>query len=221
MITDKEVRIIITCEKSIQELLRFEEAIDNKDICIVDWFKNMYKLNKEKSCGKCVMCRDGSMQLYKIIEDITEGRGESEDIELMTELALLSKENASCEMAQNSADNLLNSIERYKDEWELHIKRKRCSALVCKKYITVHIMPEKCLGCTQCIDVCSENAIEGSEGMIHVINQEKCSHCLSCINVCHYGAFEKAGAAKPKTPDAPIPVGSFENSRRRKRRGAD
>lgn len=210
----------ITCEKKL-EINSDVSQIVNKDnhLCVVDWSKKMFDYARSESCGKCVMCREGTMQIYKIIKDITEGKGESEDIGLLKELAEVIKENGGCELSRLSSENLLVAIESHTDEWESHIKRKRCSALVCKKYISIHILPEKCQGCNKCMDSCSEEAIAGSKGMIHVIDQEKCSRCGKCIAICESNAIEKAGAIKPKTPESPIPVGSWQSGTRRRRRG--
>lgn len=210
----------ITCEKT--ELMANVAEIASKadDLCVVDWSRKMFAYARREACGKCVLCREGTRQVEKIITDITEGRGEAGDLELLRELSCLIKENASCEMARTAAGYLLVALDNYLDEWEMHIKRKRCPALTCKKYISVHILPESCQGCQGCLAGCPEGAIAGSAGMIHVIDQEKCSRCGACLEACKYGAVQKAGAIKPKTPVAPVPVGSFESGTgKRRRRG--
>jgi NADH-quinone oxidoreductase subunit F len=210
----------LTCEKNTIFATGSELINKDESLCAVNWSKRMFDYTRRESCGKCVLCREGTMQIYSIIRDITEGKGESEDIALLTELSQIIKINAGCEQARAAAGNLLVAIENDPDEWEMHSKRKRCSALVCKNYISYHILPENCQGCMLCINSCSEGAIAGSESMIHVIDQEKCSRCGACMKVCTYSAIGKAGAIKPKTPEFPIPVGSFESGAgRRRRRG--
>ncbi|MCM8711253.1 4Fe-4S binding protein [Clostridium sp. SYSU_GA19001] len=209
----------ISCEKTAGIIPVIEE-IDKEDFCVVEWCEKIFDKARKESCGKCVLCREGTTQIYKIINDAAQGRGEAEDIELLKELSEAVKENSSCELARTAADKLLLTLEEQEEEWEMHIKRKRCSSLVCKKYITIHVLPEKCQGCGECKEVCPENAIAGSIGMIHVVSEEKCSRCLECIKACKYEAIQKAGAVKPKTPEAPVPVGSFEEVKgRRRRRG--
>lgn len=211
----------ITCEKKADLIANVSE-IANKDehVCAVDWTVSMLDQARRETCGKCVMCREGLTQLQKIVKDATEGKGQSDDVELLTDLAGVIKENASCEMARAAASSLLFTLSNHAEEWDMHIKRKRCPALVCRSYITVHIMPETCTGCGECVTVCPEDAIKGGEGMIHVIDQEKCTKCGECFAACKYGAIQKAGPIKPRTPEEPIPVGSWEErGGRRRRRG--
>lgn len=210
----------IICKNKAEIIPNISEvAMKDENLCIVDLMKRMFDLARKEVCGECVMCREGSIQIHRIIQDATEGKGEPEDIELLLELSSMIKETASCEMMRRAAANLLVSFERYPDEWEMHIKRKRCPALVCKKYISIHVLPENCQGCANCGKSCPEGAIAGAAEMIHVINQEKCSRCGLCLDVCKYSAIQKAGAIKPKTPETPIPVGSWEAGTRRRRRG--
>ncbi|MBP2656337.1 MAG: hypothetical protein H6Q73_3906 [Firmicutes bacterium] len=210
----------ITCEKTA--LAVNPAVIENKadDLCSVDWVKTLFDEARRASCGKCTFCREGTQQIYKIIEDITNGEGESEDIALLTELAQMIRGNSSCEIARDATGHLLTVLEKYEDEWDMHIKRKRCPAVVCKAYISVHILPDKCQGCTACITACPEKAIVGGDGLIHVIDQEKCTRCGECFAPCKYDGIVKAGAVKPKTPETPVPVGTFESGgNRRRRRG--
>ena len=130
-------------------------------------------------------------------------------------------ESSNCELAAGAAKLALTSIENYSDEWDAHIRRKRCAALVCKDYYTVHVDPAKCLGNGACVKVCHVNAIAGGEGLISVVDNETCTRCGACFTVCPNEAILKAGAIKPKVPEAPIEVGSFEGAGggRRRRRG--
>jgi len=189
--------------------------------CPVSWAKDVIKIAREEACGKSVMCRDGLWQIEEIVNDAVTGDGQSEDLELMGEI-LDTMELLGCDMVQKAAGVVKTSILGYMEEWENHIKRKRCKALVCKAYYTVHANPDKCTGEGSCIKVCPEGAIEGGEGLISVINQDKCTRCGECYTVCTKEAIMRAGAVKPKTPKQPVPVGSFEEAsqgrgRRRRR----
>ncbi len=210
------------CEKGTLFIPSVSEiANKHETFCTVDWAKNMFDTARRESCGKCVFCREGTIQIYTIIKDISEGKGEQDDIELLAELFRILRENAGCEQARTAAGNLLFALENYPDEWEAHIKRKRCPALACKKLISVHILPENCQGCGDCTGSCFAGAIAGGPGMIHVIDPETCNRCGACLAICQYNAIQKAGAIKPKTPETPVPVGSWEagGMGRRRRRG--
>ena len=183
---------------------------------------------RRESCGKCVLCREGTWQVYEIIRDITEGKAESDDYELLTELLEQIKENGGCEMSTQAASLCLGLLRNYQNEWNQHIRRKRCTNLICRASYTVFIAPELCDGCGKCLEACPEEAILGGQNMIHVIKTESCSKCMLCADVCPKDAVKKAGAVKPKFPAEPIPVGSFGDSgggneegtvMRRRRRG--
>ena len=211
------------CDKKADFLPDVQEIKEKKeDVSPVDWALKVADAGRKESCGKCVMCRDGLLQVFTIISDITENRGESDDIELLIDLCKVINETSGCEISKKASELILASLNEYTDEWNNHLRRKRCSASVCKKFITIVVLPENCQGCGQCAAQCPEKAISGENGLIHVINQDKCSRCGKCIDICPHGAAVKAGAVMPKLPEHPVPVGSFEGfavGRRRRRRG--
>jgi len=192
------------CTEAIKELPSISD-------CPVSWANDVIKMAREAACGKSVMCRDGLWQVDEIINDAVTGGGQSEDLELMREI-LDTMELLGCDMVHKVAAGVKASLSDYMDEWENHIKRKRCKALVCKAYYTVHVDPSKCTGEGSCIKVCPEGAIEGGEGLISVVNTDKCTRCGKCDAVCPKEAIIRAGAVKPKTPAQPVPVGSFEEA---------
>ncbi|HNR14971.1 MAG TPA: 4Fe-4S binding protein, partial [Thermodesulfobacteriota bacterium] len=92
----------------------------------------------------------------------------------------------------------------FRDEYEAHIKEKRCPALSCKELIAYHIDPEKCQACMICLRKCSAGAIVGGKNQIHVVDQDKCTKCGTCFEVCppRFGAVQKiSGEPVP----APLP----------------
>ncbi|MDF2655845.1 MAG: hypothetical protein K0R19_2319 [Bacillota bacterium] len=205
--------------KTPQEIERF---------CAINFARKLMDTARRESCGKCVLCREGTWQSFEIIHDITEGKGQNDDFELLTELLEQIGSDGGCEMSVKAASLCLGLLRNYQEEWDLHIRRKRCANLICKASYTVHIAPELCDGCGKCIGVCPDHAILGGGNLIHVIQGDRCSKCMLCAEVCPKGAVKKAGAVKPKVPAEPIPVGSFSGaggsseegpSMRRRRRG--
>jgi NADH-quinone oxidoreductase subunit F len=188
--------------------------VADKDTCIVDLAKGCLALTKA-SCGKCVLCREGTAQMLEILTDISAGKGRPEDVDLLIELGEGIKAGSLCAYGKTAPNPVLTTIKHFREEYDAHIKRKRCPAMVCKKYISYHILGDKCQGCQVCINECPEGAIDGGEGLIHVIDQDKCIKCGKCLEACpaEYSAVAKAGAVKPKTPDEPIPVGTWKKKR--------
>jgi len=180
--------------------------------CVVDVVKNIANTIKTESCGKCVLCREGILQLSVILSDITEGRGRKGDLELLTEIGENIRAGGGCNFGKTAADPILTTLQAFYEEYEKHLKRKRCDALVCQAYITYHILPEKCSGCGRCLTHCPAKAIRGEEKMIHVVDQEQCDKCGACIEICEHNAIAKASSIKPQTPEIPIPVGTWKKT---------
>ncbi len=188
--------------------------------CPVGWAQKIADDAAAHSCGHCVMCREGSLQISLVLKDVTTGKGQSDDLELVSDICKAMEETASCQQARDAALRIRTSLELHREEWESHLRRKRCAALTCRAYTTVAIKPDVCNGCGDCIPVCEVNAIAGADGMIHVIDQETCTRCNACIAACTHDAISIYGAVLPKLPSEPVPVGSFvANAGRRRRRG--
>jgi len=202
----------------------FNNQAANGNACVVDYSKNLMDIARKETCGTCVFCREGTWQAYEIIKDITEGNAHSDDFELLMDILENMAKGASCEMTKTASERVIKLMKMHEDEWDMHIRRKRCTNLVCKGTFTLYVDPLLCDGCGKCLNSCPHLAITGGEGMIHMINTEVCQKSMTCLSVCPKGAIMKAGQMKPKLPDKLVPVGSFQRSedgtgRRRRRRG--
>lgn len=158
--------------------------MDEND-CAVDTARFFLDFTTKESCGKCTMCRIGTFQLLNLLEKITTGNAETEDLELLEKLAEDVKSGSLCGLGRSAPNPILTTIRYFRDEYLAHIIDKRCPSLVCKDLISYYIIPEKCdRACEHCILVCPTEAIKGLKGEIKVIDQEKCSKCGTCIEVC-------------------------------------
>ena len=174
----------------------------DEDTCMVDVAKYFITFLCDESCGKCVPCREGLKQARKILTDIVAGKGKEDDIEKLRQIAEASSSSALCALGQTSANPMLTTLRYFADEYEAHIKEKRCPALSCKSLINFYIDPTKCNACTLCARTCPVQAIDGAAGKIHVIDQSKCIKCGSCFGACRFAAVTKI-SGKPVPP--PIP----------------
>jgi len=156
----------------------------DEDTCMVDVARYFLNFLTGESCGKCSPCREGIRQMLKILTKISEGKGKEGDIELLEEIAEATRDASLCALGGTAPNPVLNTIRYFRDEYEAHIKEKRCPAYVCKDLISYHIDPDKCQACMICLRKCPAQAISGGKKQIHVIDQEKCTKCGTCFEVC-------------------------------------
>ena len=175
----------------------------DEDSCMVDVARYFLNFLAFESCGKCVPCREGIRQMLKVLNRICDGKGKEGDIQLLESLADVLKVASLCALGQTAANPVMSTIKYFRDEYEEHIKEKRCPAGVCKSLVSYYIVPEKCQACQICLRECPVGAISGEKNIVHVIDQSKCTKCGSCIEVCpaKFDAVVKiSGKPVPKAP---------------------
>lgn len=158
--------------------------------CMIEVARYFIDFSLRESCGKCVPCRVGNEILYNILTKIVEGKGEEGDIELLESLGQDIKDLAVCGLGQTSPNPVLTTIRHFRDEYEAHIKEKRCPASVCVALIKFEVDPDLCKKCGACAKVCASGAIEGKVKEIAKIDKSKCIKCRMCIEECQYMAIK-------------------------------
>ena len=182
----------------------------SNDTCMVDATVKLMNMSYECSCGKCVLCREGTSQFKQIVTEMTTGKGKMTDIDLIKEVSELIEAGAYCPFGQNMPRPLVSALNLFADEFEEHIKKKSCKYGTCYKAEAVYvIMPDLCTGCGDCIDECPEDAIEGKDKFIHMIDQDMCEQCGKCVAACEEEAIVVVTGKLPKLPKKLTKVGKF------------
>jgi NADP-reducing hydrogenase subunit HndC len=163
----------------------------DEDSCMVDIAKFFLEFTVDESCGKCAPCRIGTVRLLEILNKITDGNGELEDLDKLEELANYIKSASLCGLGQTAPNPVISTLRYFRDEYIAHIVDKKCPAGVCKKLLSYEIVADKCKGCTLCSRVCPAGAITGKVKEAHVIDKTKCVKCGACIEKCKFGAIIK------------------------------
>lgn len=176
----------------------------DEDTCMVDIARYFLNFLSDESCGKCVPCREGIRQMLKILTNITNGKGKEGDIELLEELSETTQYASLCALGKSAPNPVLSTIRYFREEYEAHIREKRCPAYFCRELVSYFIDPDRCQACMVCLRKCPADAIDGGENRIHVILQEKCTKCGTCLEVCpsRFGAVRRI-SGEPVPPPTP------------------
>jgi NADH-quinone oxidoreductase subunit F len=162
----------------------------NDSACIVDFAKFFMNFTKSESCGKCTPCREGTTRLYEILERITKGMGTRKDVELLKTLSTYVKDNSLCGLGQAAPNPVLSTLNKFTQEYLVHIDKKECPTKTCKNLLHYTIL-DSCVGCGNCVKHCPVHAITGRLKDKHVINQDLCVRCGACYDACAFEAIER------------------------------
>jgi len=165
-------------------------VVMDETTCVVDIAKFFLDFTQKESCGKCTFCRIGTKRMLETLTRITESQGQEGDIELLEELAETIKDSSLCGLGQTAPNPVLTTIKYFRDEYEAHIRDKKCPALSCKLLLTYTIDEEKCTGCTACAKGCPVDAIEGEKKKVHFVHQDICIKCGLCYTKCKFEAIK-------------------------------
>ena len=156
----------------------------DEDTCAVDLARYFVDFLCSESCGKCLPCREGLKRMREILDSIESGQGTETDIQTLQEIAELMRTASLCALGRTAVNPVLSTIRYFRDEYDAHIKDKRCPALSCKSLVSYSIDPEICIGCDLCRENCPQGAIYKDDGGFAVVDQSKCMRCGICFEIC-------------------------------------
>jgi len=169
-------------------------VVMDEDSCMVNVARYFLDFTQNESCGKCTFCRIGTRHLLNILDRITKGEGKEGDLDLLDLLARDIKEGSLCGLGKTAPNPVLTSLKYFRDEYEAHIKEKRCPAMMCRSLTAFYIDPDKCArGCEVCVGCCPVEAIFTAKGRKKAIDQSLCVKCGECLVSCppEYDAVRK------------------------------
>jgi NADH:ubiquinone oxidoreductase subunit F (NADH-binding)/(2Fe-2S) ferredoxin len=168
-------------------------VVTDEDNCMVDMAKYFLAFTQAESCGKCTPCREGTKRMLDILEKITVGEGKEEDLILLEELSYMVAESSLCALGGSAPNPVLTTLKYFREEYEAHVKDKKCPAKICRQLLNYEIDSEICLqvghGCDVCKKYCTDGAIIGERKKIHYIDPMKCGKCGACYDVCNFNAI--------------------------------
>jgi NADH-quinone oxidoreductase subunit F len=166
-------------------------VVMDETTCMVDMAKFFLRFTQDESCGKCTFCRIGTKRMLEVLERITDGKGEEGDTDLLKELAYQIRNNTVCGLGQTAPNPVLTTLRYFPEEYEAHIREKKCPAHSCPALVNYTIRADACKGCTMCVKSCPADAISGEKKKAHEIDPVLCIKCGKCLETCKFNAVLK------------------------------
>ena len=165
-------------------------VVMNERTCMVSIARFFMEFTQRESCGKCVLCREGTKQLLALLDDVIEGRADAGTLDLMEKLGRAVQVGSLCGLGKTAPNPVLSTLRHFRKEYEEHVFEKRCRTGQCKALLKPEINAKKCKGCGVCIKACPTGAITGEKKKPHSIDPELCIKCGACATACKLNAVE-------------------------------
>ncbi len=179
-----------------------------QDACMVSEMNRFAKMAAEDSCQRCVLCREGTWQAARMLQDALDAKGKSNDINELQDLAEIAGAGSMCQFGKQVFRPLAKAMKLFPTEFEAHIEKHFCSVGACGGSRGYQIDPLLCSGCTECVNACEYDAIDGKKDFIHMIDEKMCEKCGVCLTKCPEAAI-KVGADL-KVPERLTKVGRYK-----------
>ena len=164
-------------------------VVMNQRTCMVQMARFFMQFTQNESCGKCLLCREGTKQMRALLDDVIEGRADETTLPLLEELAVTVGKGSLCGLGKTAPNPVLSTLRHFRAEIEAHVVQKRCPAGRCKALARPEILADRCKGCTVCVRKCPVGAISGERKKPHVIDADKCVKCGACVEACKFDAI--------------------------------
>ena len=165
-------------------------VVMNDKNCMVEMARFFMNFTQNESCGKCIPCREGTKRMLELLNDIVEGRGTLEHIDMLEELSETISATALCGLGKTAAFPVISTLKYFRDEYISHVVDKKCPAGVCKALMSYEINKDKCRGCSKCAGLCPVEAISGQIKKPYTIDKSKCIKCGACMDGCAFKAIQ-------------------------------
>lgn len=160
----------------------------DEESCMVDVARFFLEFVQEESCGKCTPCRVGTKRLLEILERICDGKGQEGDIERLIKLGNQIKETALCGLGKTAANPVLSTIRHFREEYEEHIREKKCRAGVCAGLVRAPCQS----ACPASVDVPGFVSLVGEKRYAEALklHRERNPFAAACARICFHACEE-------------------------------